>query len=36
VRQATGLLGEPAATLLIDDTAIVKQGRASVSVTRQY
>ncbi len=36
VRQADRLVGGPAAVLVIDDTALVKQGRHSVGVARQY
>ena len=36
VRQADRLLGGPQAVLVIDDTALVKQGRHSVGVARQY
>ena len=36
VRQADRLLGGPKAVLVIDDTALVKQGRHSVGVARQY
>jgi SRSO17 transposase len=35
-RQADALVGGPDAVLVIDDTALVKQGRASVGVARQY
>jgi SRSO17 transposase len=34
--QADRLLGGPAAVLVIDDTALPKQGRLSVGVARQY
>ena len=36
VRQADQLLGGPQAVLVVDDTALVKQGRHSVGVARQY
>ncbi len=36
VRQAERLVGGPDAVLVIDDTALVKQGRHSVGVARQY
>ncbi len=36
VRQADRLVGGPDAVLVIDDTALVKQGRHSVGVARQY
>ena len=36
VRQANQLAGGPEAVLVIDDTALVKQGRHSVGVARQY
>jgi SRSO17 transposase len=36
VREARRLVGGPAAVLIIDDTALVKQGRHSVGVARQY
>jgi SRSO17 transposase len=36
VRAADRLLGGPDAVLVIDDTALVKQGRHSVGVARQY
>src|SRR5215213_2192501 len=36
VHQADQLLGGPDAVLVIDDTALVKQGRHSVGVARQY
>ena len=36
VRAAERLLGGPDAVLVIDDTALVKQGRHSVGVARQY
>ncbi len=36
VRQAERLVGGPEAVLVIDDTALVKQGRHSVGVARQY
>ena len=36
VRQAKRLVGGPDAVLVIDDTALVKQGRHSVGVARQY
>ena len=35
-RQAERLVGGPDAVLVIDDTALVKQGRHSVGVARQY
>ena len=36
IRQADGLVGGPEAVLVIDDTALVKQGKHSVGVARQY
>ena len=36
IRQADGLVGGPEAVLVIDDTALVKQGKRSVGVARQY
>src|SRR5215211_8573614 len=36
VRAAERLVGGPEAVLVIDDTALVKQGRHSVGVARQY
>src|SRR5215212_311830 len=36
VRAADRLMGGPGAALVIDDTALVKQGRHSVGVKRQY
>jgi SRSO17 transposase len=36
IRRADALLGGPEALLVIDDTALVKQGRRSVGVARQY
>ena len=36
IRQADQLLGGPEAVLVVDDTALVKQGRHSVGVARQY
>jgi SRSO17 transposase len=36
IRQADALLGGPEALLVIDDAALVKQGRRSVGVARQY
>src|SRR4051794_40642259 len=36
IRQADVLLGGPEALLVIDDTALVKQGKRSVGVARQY
>ena len=36
VRQAERLVGGPDAVLVVDDTALVKQGRHSVGVKRQY
>jgi SRSO17 transposase len=36
VRAADRLVGGPEAVLVIDDTALVKQGRHSVGVARQY
>jgi SRSO17 transposase len=36
VRAADRLVGGPDAVLVIDDTALVKQGRHSVGVARQY
>jgi SRSO17 transposase len=36
VRQADRLVGGPEAVLVVDDTALVKQGRHSVGVARQY
>ncbi len=36
VRHADGLVGGPEAVLVIDDTALVKQGQHSVGVQRQY
>ncbi|HEX5878983.1 MAG TPA: IS701 family transposase [Actinomycetota bacterium] len=35
-RQADRLVGGPGAVLVVDDTALVKQGRHSVGVKRQY
>ncbi len=36
VREAARLVGGPDAVLVVDDTALVKQGRHSVGVARQY
>ena len=36
VRAADRLVGGPDAVLVVDDTALVKQGRRSVGVKRQY
>jgi SRSO17 transposase len=36
VRAADRLVGGPEAVLVVDDTALVKQGRHSVGVARQY
>jgi SRSO17 transposase len=36
IRQADALLGGPETLLVIDDTALVKQGKRSVGVARQY
>jgi SRSO17 transposase len=36
IRQADGLVGGPEAVLVVDDTALVKQGKHSVGVARQY
>ncbi|EYD77731.1 hypothetical protein Rumeso_00689 [Rubellimicrobium mesophilum DSM 19309] len=36
MRAADRLVGGPDAVLVIDDTALVKQGRHSVGVARQY
>jgi SRSO17 transposase len=36
IRQADALLGGPEALLVIDDTALIKQGKRSVGVARQY
>jgi SRSO17 transposase len=36
IRQADRLVGGPEAVLVIDDTTLVKQGRHSVGVARQY
>src|ERR687886_1046502 len=36
VRAADWLVGGPEAVLVVDDTALVKQGRRSVGVKRQY
>jgi SRSO17 transposase len=36
IRQADRLVGGPEAVLVVDDTALVKQGRHSVGVARQY
>ena len=36
VRAADRLVGGPDAVLVVDDTALVKQGRHSVGVARQY
>ena len=36
VKAADRLLGGPGAVLVVDDTALVKQGRRSVGVERQY
>jgi SRSO17 transposase len=36
VRQADRLVGGPEAVLVVDDTALVKQGRHSAGVARQY
>ena len=36
VRQADALVGGPDAVLVVDDTPLIKQGRHSVGVARQY